>query len=519
MLLSELIQTVGQGPVAVRHHGAVDPDLDEVLLDDGVSSLGPGKIVLAVLPGQEQSLLESAKAHGCQAVVVSASAAVDDPADITVLETSLGWTQLFVLLRTMLLSSHDEASNDAGPGSVHGLADAVAIMVGGSVVLYDRAHRVIAYSVQGHEIDSVRRDTILGRRTPDQWIRRFTVDRTAYETYAKPGSVVRMADYADLHTRLRIAVHAGGETIGEISVAEGSEPFAAHAEGALQRAAELAVPVMLRHHRSQNVERIARESTVRALLSGSPLPAQRSHEVPFDSGSGIVPVGFALTVRDAHRIGAVEDVTGERFVHFLTLHMRSAEPTSLVAKIDDTYWALVPGESTSSEHLRSITHTALAQLSRMGVRAHAAIGTLSDSREELPFTSRVVLDLLDLGADSHGQVLMPETNWAQLVLAAAQRGIRESGALPDGPLTTIRDHDRKHETAFMETLTVFLEEFGSVSAAATRLYLHPNTLRHRMQRIREISGLDLSDSDQRLAVSLHLDAAAKHRRRCASGES
>lgn len=62
------------------------------------------------------------------------------------LESDVLWTQLFVLIRTMLLASHDEASGERGPGSVHGLADAVAVMVGAAVVLYDRAHKVIAYS-------------------------------------------------------------------------------------------------------------------------------------------------------------------------------------------------------------------------------------------------------------------------------------------------------------------------------------------------------------------------------------
>jgi DNA-binding PucR family transcriptional regulator len=64
--------------------------------------------------------------------------------------------------------------------------------------------------------------------------------------------------------------------------------------------------------------------------------------------------------------------------------------------------------------------------------------------------------------------------------------------------------DDENRTDLVSTLRVYLESFGSVSTAASRLFLHSNTLRHRLARIAEVTGLDLDDPQQRLAVSLLL---------------
>ena len=507
MLFSELLLAIGDGPLRPRGSTLMDPDLNEVLLDDGVTALGVGQVVLAIQHGREQDLLDRAAAAGCPAVVVASDASVEPVEGVVVLESDVAWTQLFVLLRTMLLASHDEASNDSGPSSVHGLADAVAVMVGGSVVLYDRAHRVIAYSVQGHPIDKVRRDAILGRRTPDQWVDRFTVDRTAYETYSDPGKVVRVAVYDEMRTRLRIAVHTGNEVIGEISVGEGATPFGPHAEQALQRAARLAVPVMLRHRRAQDVEKTTRERTILQLLRDGTLAPHAFGEA--GETKEVFLLGFALDAATAHRNAPSDELASERFGHFLSLHLGGIDPASLVAELDGVYWALVRAGNATADRLAKSAQAALGQLERMGVPANAALGTRAVPAADAPATKRSIEDLLAVAraGGGSGRVMTPDTSWAELVLVAACRGVTEGGKVAAGPIEALVDHDKRNDSDLVGTLAVFLDQFGSVSASATRLFLHPNTLRHRIQRISEVSGLDLDDSNQRLAAAVLLRVA------------
>jgi purine catabolism regulator len=57
---------------------------------------------------------------------------------------------------------------------------------------------------------------------------------------------------------------------------------------------------------------------------------------------------------------------------------------------------------------------------------------------------------------------------------------------------------------FIATLDAFFEEHGNLTRTAKRLHVHRNTLLYRMDRIKEISGLDLDNPETRLAVHLAL---------------
>jgi GAF domain-containing protein len=62
-------------------------------------------------------------------------------------------------------------------------------------------------------------------------------------------------------------------------------------------------------------------------------------------------------------------------------------------------------------------------------------------------------------------------------------------------IAKIADYDRQRQTSLLRTLEEFLRRRGSISATAEALYVHPNTLRQRLRRIQELSGLDLRKDD------------------------
>ncbi len=64
--------------------------------------------------------------------------------------------------------------------------------------------------------------------------------------------------------------------------------------------------------------------------------------------------------------------------------------------------------------------------------------------------------------------------------------------------------DTPQHAEFIATLEAFFEEHGNLTRTAKRLHIHRNTLLYRMDRIKEISGLNLSNPETRLAVHLAL---------------
>ena len=56
-------------------------------------------------------------------------------------------------------------------------------------------------------------------------------------------------------------------------------------------------------------------------------------------------------------------------------------------------------------------------------------------------------------------------------------------------------YDRRRGTALLDTLERFLDERGNVVATARALFIHPNTLRQRLERIEVETGIDLEQDD------------------------
>jgi DNA-binding PucR family transcriptional regulator len=67
-------------------------------------------------------------------------------------------------------------------------------------------------------------------------------------------------------------------------------------------------------------------------------------------------------------------------------------------------------------------------------------------------------------------------------------------------------YDEQYETDLLGTLQTFLECDASVNATAARLITHRHTVRYRFERVRELTGLDVSSSDGREKLSLGLKA-------------
>ena len=72
------------------------------------------------------------------------------------------------------------------------------------------------------------------------------------------------------------------------------------------------------------------------------------------------------------------------------------------------------------------------------------------------------------------------------------------------------DYDEAHQTSLLRTLEEFLARRGTISATAGALYIHPNTLRQRLRRIMELTGLDLRREDW-LMVEIAVKLAALER--------
>lgn len=82
------------------------------------------------------------------------------------------------------------------------------------------------------------------------------------------------------------------------------------------------------------------------------------------------------------------------------------------------------------------------------------------------------------------------------ILAGGEHNVAVEGFVREW-LGSLLDYDSAHRAELVKTLSCYLECGGSYDDTADALAIHRSTLRYRLQRIREVSGLDLADVDTR----------------------
>lgn len=69
-------------------------------------------------------------------------------------------------------------------------------------------------------------------------------------------------------------------------------------------------------------------------------------------------------------------------------------------------------------------------------------------------------------------------------------------------LSVLEEHDRRHNSNYVETLRRYLELDGSIQAMAQSMFTHRNTIIYRMNNIKKLLGTELSTSEERLPYQI-----------------
>jgi sugar diacid utilization regulator len=99
-----------------------------------------------------------------------------------------------------------------------------------------------------------------------------------------------------------------------------------------------------------------------------------------------------------------------------------------------------------------------------------------------------------------------ETGAYRLLLSAMSENPAELQRFYSETVEPLVAYDEQYETELVRTVEAFLDADGNVAGTAQRLFTHRHTIRYRLERVRELSGLDVGSSDGREKLSLGLKA-------------
>jgi DNA-binding PucR family transcriptional regulator len=110
------------------------------------------------------------------------------------------------------------------------------------------------------------------------------------------------------------------------------------------------------------------------------------------------------------------------------------------------------------------------------------------------------------GSNDGAALAFEQTGAYRLLLSAMSENPNELQRFYDETVEPLVAYDEQYETELVRTLEAFLEADGNVAGTAQRLFTHRHTIYYRLERVRELSGHDVSSSDGREKLSLGLKA-------------
>ncbi|HYI80301.1 MAG TPA: helix-turn-helix domain-containing protein [Thermoleophilaceae bacterium] len=110
------------------------------------------------------------------------------------------------------------------------------------------------------------------------------------------------------------------------------------------------------------------------------------------------------------------------------------------------------------------------------------------------------------GARGETFLSFEETGSYRLLLPAMSEDPAELERFQEETVAPLVEYDNQYETELVRTLETFLDADGSVAKTAERLFTHRHTIRYRLDRVRELTELDVGSTDGRERLSLGLKA-------------
>ncbi|KWX57106.1 hypothetical protein ASJ79_12465 [Mycobacterium sp. NAZ190054] len=474
---------------------------------DLMLAIGPG-------PGDWTDVIEIAADRGACAVITDPLPADIVPriraaatrTGVALLERSgdVTWLALADLIRDLIAHAQPDDIRVSGVAveDLAGLAESLAEMLGGPVIIEDAKFRVLSYSSSTDEVDHGRDIAILGRRIPEDWLRHLE-SLGLLDTLLGTDEVVTVDDGPfEARRRLLCSIRAERFLLGILWVAEGDTPLPADVRERMATAARVAAPFLLRHQEVGFSRRSTQDRQMRHLLDEGAMPLSAAEEYGLSPASHYTVLGLR-TSPDA----LISNLDRNRIVESVGMYCQSYRRRAATTTLGHTvYCVLAHDGQTSAARWKDFVaamgeHVGQALLGRgLQIAISRTVGSLQD----VPVARRQVDQVLQTSSTGAAvTVTLFDDALPRITLAQLSQFVENNGI--DYPkLELLRAEDRASGSEFVATLTQYLSAFGNVVVAARRLNIHVTTLRYRLKRIRAISGLDLDDPAERLLCELLL---------------
>jgi purine catabolism regulator len=397
----------------------------------------------------------------------------------------------------------------------------LAELLESSVVIEDASFHLLAHA--GSSADPHRKETIQRQGTPQRVLFDPQIQRMLREVEANraPVKVPPFPHVGMSRERLIAPILAAGQVLGYISVLDHPPHNEELAFMAIEQAALVLALAVAKERELSEVEGRVRGEFLEDLLHGTygdeSAAQRRARHLGYPlQGSHIVMLVDIDDFRGFNRARQISEdaiqALKRDFLRRVTGVVRTSYARALVQGRSDQVVSLLPLGTEVGDHQIRV-HALGVQIQQAiadwkpGFTVSVGFSGPAEAPGGVAGSLREVTSVMESLArfKRWSQVVaVPELGLTGLLAAVTDERLVDYSRRHLGPLIK---HDTTRKGNLVATLRAYLET-GEQQQAAQRLRVHPNTLRYRLDRIREISGVDLEDPETRLnlAVALRVQA-------------
>lgn len=157
----------------------------------------------------------------------------------------------------------------------------------------------------------------------------------------------------------------------------------------------------------------------------------------------------------------------------------------------------------SDKEIRNCIHSIAEYYDKNGreYKLHIGIGQNSDGLSKLAKSYKQASSALHMAVKSNQvYVYYQQLGIYKILLLTEDRDVLSE--IYDEILGKLVDYDAAQNTDYMSTLKAYLENDASVQQVAKLFYVHRNTINYKLNKIKEITGYDLTCVNDRLKIML-----------------
>lgn len=388
------------------------------------------------------------------------------------------------------------------------VVDTLARQLGRAVAIDDVHFRLLAYSAQAGPIDDMRARVILDREAPPEgvaWLRRFRLPRAE--------GPVRLPAAAELGLlpRVAIPIRFQGVQFGYLWLIDADEPVDDAGLALAGVAAGEAAEVLFRERALGELHDARVGEFLRDLLSDDDVARDLAADGLVESDLFAARGGVVAIVVAPLPVAGQEVDAGDRLA--LGAALRAAAATmpfrESMVLIRPGHGLLVVTQRAVERVPRLAEELCTSAVQRLGRTERwravvAGVGRPTARLADAAASCRQALDAIRVAdvIPRFRPVAHHEALGIYALLAAQSREQLRSMGVTQA-ITGLLDAD----PALLATAETFLDRAGDSRAVAGHLGVHRATIYHRLRRIEELTGFDLSDGERRLVLHLGIKAA------------